>query len=293
MGTFAGHALPGSFFLLFGIWSAIFQLKKYYRRRRYELGLSPRPEPAYKNQLTTPIRCCEGGCCCRGKEFPLDSLLKAVCCLIGIIGEVYTGFKDGSFAHIGNAQHSTMYAMFMLSGILEMINFYRIIRLPKFSDYFFSFLAITTEAVLFAFHLHGRTLADVYVHTILIYAVLCLIVVGVFEAIYPRSLLLGLVRSLFLILQGTWFWHVGAILYPPVSWLPVWNEQAVESIPRATNVFIWHVIVVFGLICLTSAVMGFPLRNSPALHSFNRTDQRHLLSDDENSSSENEILEMH
>lgn len=130
MGTFAGHALPGSFFLMFGIWSAIFQLKKYYRRQRYKLGFSAHPEPVYRNQMTTPVRFCESGCC-GGKLIPLDSYLKAICCAIGIIGEVYTGFKDGIFTYIVNAQHSTMFAMFMLAGIFELLNFYRVFKFPK------------------------------------------------------------------------------------------------------------------------------------------------------------------
>uniref|UniRef100_A0A5K3FD11 Transmembrane protein 107 n=1 Tax=Mesocestoides corti TaxID=53468 RepID=A0A5K3FD11_MESCO len=99
-----------------------------------------------------------------------------------------------------------MYAMFMLSGILEMIDFYGIVKLPRNSDYFTCFLSITTEVILFAFHLHGKTLVDVYLHTVLINVIMCIIVAGIFEAIFPTSLLAGLVRSLFLILQGTWFW---------------------------------------------------------------------------------------
>ncbi len=55
---------------------------------------------------------------------------------------------------------------------------------------------------------HGRTPTDIYVHTILIYAVLLLIIVGALEAIYPKSILMGLARSLLIMAQGTWFWHV-------------------------------------------------------------------------------------
>ena len=131
MGTFAGHALPGSFFLLFGIWSTIFQLKKYYKRKKYELGFTTHPEYVYRNQMTTPLQCSDRGCCCRGREFPLDSIIKAVCCAVGLAGEVYTGFNNGKFVYIGNAQHSTMFSMFMLAGIFELLNFYRVVNLPK------------------------------------------------------------------------------------------------------------------------------------------------------------------
>ncbi|VDM31064.1 unnamed protein product [Hydatigera taeniaeformis] len=297
MGTFAGHALPGSFFLMFGIWSTIFQLKKYYRRKKYELGFSGHPEPIYKNQFTTPIHCREGGCCCGGKEFPLDSLLKTICCAIGITGEVYTGFHDGKFEYLTNAQHSTMFAMFMLAGIFELLNFYHVFGFPRCSDYFFNFLAVATECVLFAFHLHGRTPTDIYVHTILIYVLIVLIAVGLCEAVFLRSLTAGLVRSLIIIVQGSWFWQVGAILYPPITSLPSWDEMAIESIPRATQIFIWHINCVFGFICITAAIMGIPLRNPPVHAADSRSDQRRLLADgdaadSDDSASETEVLEM-
>ncbi|KAL5103751.1 Transmembrane protein 45B [Taenia crassiceps] len=297
MGTFAGHALPGSFFIIFGIWSTIFQLRKYYRRKKYELGFVGHPVPVYKNQSTAPIHCREGGCCCGGREFPLDSLLKAICCAIGIIGEVYTGFHDGKFEYLGNAQHATMFAMFLLAGIFELLNFYHVFGFYRCSDYFWNFLAVVTECVLFAFHLHGRTPTDIYVHTILIYVLIVLIVVGLCEAVFPRSLAAGLVRSLIITVQGSWFWQVGAILYPPITSLPVWDEFAVESIPRSTNIFIWHIICVFGFVCLAATIMGIPLRNPPANANANRTDQLRLLSegdvvDSDDSGSETELLEM-
>ncbi|VDN98965.1 unnamed protein product [Rodentolepis nana] len=297
MGTFAGHALPGSFFLLFGIWGIFFQLRKYYRHKKYELGFSNRREPVYKNQMTTPIRCCQVGCC-GWKEVPLDSYLKAICCAIGITGEIYTGFDDGVFKFIGNLQHATMFAMFMLCGIFEVLDFYKIFRFPNCTNYLFSFLAVVTELVLFAFHLHGRTPTDIYVHTILIYALIILLVVGVCEAIFPHSILPGLVRNLLIIVQGSWFWQVGAILYPPSTALPQFDELAIESIPRVTKIFIWHIIIFLGFICFTTITMGFPLRNPPTnATNNNMPDHQRLLAQEDggesdNSVSENELLEM-
>nr|CDS29925.1 Transmembrane protein 45B [Hymenolepis microstoma] len=296
MGTFAGHALPGSFFLIFGIWGIFFQLKKYYRRKKYELGFSNRRDPVYKNQMTTPIQCCQVGCCGR-KEFPLDSYLKAVFCAIGITGEIYTGFNNGVFKYTGNLQHSTMFAMFMLSGIFEVLNFYQIFRLPNCTNYFLSFLAITAELILFAFHLHGRTPTDIYVHTILIYALIILLAVGLCEATFSHSILAGLVRNLLIIVQGSWFWQVGAILYPPLTALPRFDELAIESIPRVTNIFIWHIIITLSFICFTAVIMGFSLRNPPANVTNNRSDRRRLLAQEDgaesdNSLSENELMEM-
>ncbi len=74
--------------------------------------------------------------------------------------------------------------------------------------------------------------------------------------------------------------------------------MAIESIPRATNIFIWHILLIFSFICITAAIMGIPLRNPPAnAANINRTDQQRLLEGDEDelgveSGEEQEVLEM-
>ncbi|KAL7057283.1 hypothetical protein AAHC03_019394 [Spirometra sp. Aus1] len=95
--------------------------------------------------------------------------------------------------------------------------------------------------------------------------------------------------------------QVGAILYPPISWLPMWDELAVESIPRAANLFCQHVLLVFACVLLTATVMGYGLRNPPAnLSGLNGgksdarkgSNQQRLLDSEDVSDNETELLEM-
>lgn len=132
MGTFAGHALPGSFFIFFGLWATYHSMKRYYRQRSAKIRGEHGAD--YVNRISFPLKVSNAPRCCRGTadwEIPLDSFLKAFCCIIGIVGEVYTGFNsEWKFVHIGNAQHSTMFGTFGLSGIVELLIFYGLIKVP-------------------------------------------------------------------------------------------------------------------------------------------------------------------
>ncbi|KAF8570262.1 hypothetical protein P879_01771 [Paragonimus westermani] len=259
MGTFAGHALPGSFFIVLSLWATYHVLRRFYRRRAYELHLSQRPTPKYSNRISFPLECGPAGCC-SNKHIPLDSWLKAATCVIGIIGEVYTGFdRNWRFVHIGNAQHSTMFATFGLSGIVELLMFYGLLKASIQVEYIFSFVALLCEGFLFVFHLHGRTPLDIYLHMVLSGAILATIMAGLGEVIQMQQPIYALMRNWFLLVQGTWFWQVGAILYPVASWMPLWDGFAKQSIPRAANLFCYHLLIDFVVILVLASVMSLRL----------------------------------
>ncbi|VDO82258.1 unnamed protein product [Schistosoma mattheei] len=219
MGTFGGHALPGSFFILYGLWSIWHILEKFYRRKSYELNKSNESTSEYtcrisypierKQQTENDIKKCFS--CCK-KSFPLDSLAKLVFCIIGIIGEVITGFSnDWIFVHIGNAQHSTMFSLFGLSGAIELCIFYGIFKIPLQSEYLFHGIALWGELFLFLFHLHHRNPLDVYLHILLTGMIILGILVSVVELLNPHEPIYGLIRSWTYLMQGTWFWQVSSI----------------------------------------------------------------------------------
>ncbi|KAF5403929.1 Transmembrane protein 45B [Paragonimus heterotremus] len=259
MGTFAGHALPGSFFIILSLWATYHILKRFYRRRAYELHLSQEPTSKYSNRVSFPLECERTGCC-NSKQIPLDSWLKTVTCVIGIIGEVYTGFDDNwHFVHIGNVQHSTMFATFGLSGIVELLIFYGLLKTSVQVEYIFSFVALMCEGSLFLFHLHGRTPLDIYLHMLLLGMILATTVTGLSEVIHTQQPVHALMRNWCLLVQGTWFWQVGAILYPVASWMPLWDGSAKQSIPRAANLFCYHLLINFVAMLALASVMSLRL----------------------------------
>ena len=66
---------------------------------------------------------------------------------IGFIGELYTGFKDGKFAHLHNAQHMTMFAFFFLNGVADLLVHYDVDGVPEGLDYLSGAFALTMEGM--------------------------------------------------------------------------------------------------------------------------------------------------
>ena len=54
---------------------------------------------------------------------------------------------------------------------------------------------------------------DQLVHTLLTWIMIACIVISAAEIAAPQSLLLALLRGMLVFFQGTWFWHVGAIMF--------------------------------------------------------------------------------
>ncbi|XP_077493150.1 transmembrane protein 45B-like [Amblyomma americanum] len=236
MGTFAGHLLPGTFLFILGTWWAFGAWHNYVRCKKRNRRYTCR---AWYVMPGISRRIC------------FEGLSKIITCSIGIAGEVVTGFEDGRFVHMVNAQHVSMYLFYLLSGIVDVMTNCRF-PFPPGTDYATLLLAVTVEGLLFHFHLHGRPHLDVLIHTLLVYTVAAEAACIIFETNKPRSTLASLGRAFFCLLQGTWFWQVGFILYSPLPGEPSWDVHSHDDMMLATTIFTWHMIGVLAFL----SVMG-------------------------------------
>lgn len=181
--------------------------------------------------------------CGRLKDLPVEAFVKVLFVVIGFCLEIYTGFsKDWRFVNLGNGQHATMFFFFGLNGIVDILIHFKF-PLPPNMDYITMGMGVTCEFILFKFHLHGRTDLDVLLHTLLLYAIAASVISVVLELNYRNSLICALSRSYFTMLQGTWFWQVGWILYPPFENSFHWDENDHSQMMIATMIFAWHAAV--------------------------------------------------
>lgn len=243
MGSFSGHALPGTFFVAFAIWYIVQSYRRYFICRLRN--------SRFTSTVAYPCDCV----CGRLKELPLEAFIKIFFVIVGFSGEIITGFSKGHFVSLGNSQHATMFFFFGITGVVDVLVFYRA-PLPPDIDYVSNILAFMVEWLLFKFHLHGRTQLDVLLHTLLIYAVIANTIAVAMEMRYRHSLLGPLGRSYFLLVQGTWFWQVGFILYNPVPGATAWKGDDHEELMIATLFFVWHCAVNFILILLIGAAIA-------------------------------------
>ncbi|KAH7933613.1 hypothetical protein HPB49_014372 [Dermacentor silvarum] len=238
MGTFAGHALPGTFLFILGTWWAFSAWRNYVRSKEHKWRYTCRAwyvMPGVSRHI-----CVEG-------------LTKIITCSIGVVGEVATAIEHGHFIHMGNAQHVSMYLFYLLSGVVDVMTNSRF-PFPMGTDHVTLLLAVTVEGLLFHFHLHGRPHLDVLVHTLLVYTVAAEAACIIVEMCRPRSVLASLGRAYFCLLQATWFWQVGFILHSPLPGLPPWDVHSHMDMMLAASVFTWHMIALLAYLGVVGVV---------------------------------------
>lgn len=108
--------------------------------------------------------------------------------------------KSWSFENV-NAQHITMYSMFIIGSLVEIL-MYHGANLPAKLDKVLGVLAFGLEAFIFANHLHGRSMLDSAIHIYLVYSIYGCVLFSIAEVVNSRQILLTYGRILFTILQG-------------------------------------------------------------------------------------------
>ena len=126
--------------------------------------------------------------------------------------------------------------------------------------YVFVITAYTVEALLFKFHLYGRESVDVLVHTLLLYSVYGCVIATAAEMRNRESILAVMGRAFFTMLQGTWFWQAGFILFPPLShpWGGADSHEGHdhEYMMIITCAFIWHMAAILLLMLAVGSFIG-------------------------------------
>ena len=240
MGTLLGHVLPGSFFILFSLWWIVSISQRYFRSK-FDPHFGK-----YKNTATFPSR--------RWSNIPVEAYFKLLAAVAGTIGEIITGFKwvDGSwqFANlIPNGHHIMMFSFFGFNAVADLVIFYKVLYLPKDTDYVSASIAVAVEGQLFANHLHGRDPLDVKLHSCLVVLIILCAISSLAEMVGNRDdVRYGLIRSCCYLWQGTWFLQVGIILYPH-DIFPIWDHQSMETRMIIDLIFLGHfwfsILVVF------------------------------------------------
>ena len=139
MGSFEGHALPGSFFIVFSLWWTVQMFRRYFACTR-RCTIKPARPPAaatdarsaaaaaaaaaagsgshavFTSSVTFPMSdlCCCGPMWLRHWEW--EGFIKVFFAIVGFIGEVQAATDQlrARFSHWGNGQHATMFFSFGL-----------------------------------------------------------------------------------------------------------------------------------------------------------------------------------
>nr|XP_021153782.1 transmembrane protein 45B isoform X2 [Columba livia] len=226
MANFKGHALPGSFFLLFGLWWSVKYPLQYLSQK-----VNKKASRIYCFQRADAI---EGG-------------VKITFALIGMLAEqfvpdgphlyLYSG-ENRDWVKLMNWQHTTMYLFYGLSGVVDVFTYISPV-VPQGLDRLMLSMAVFVEGCLFYYHVLHRPMLDQHIHSLLLIVVFlgaCSIMLEVF---LRDNIVLEMFRACAAIVQGTWFWQIGVVLFQPFGG-PAWDEKDHSNIMFLTMCFFWH-----------------------------------------------------
>jgi hypothetical protein len=135
-----------------------------------------------------------------------------------------------------------MFAFFSFSGLLESLQFYNVLSLPKGAEHLVLSFAFFIEGLLFYFHLDGRPVLDKHLHILLYFVIFATSFVLILEAWMKTSFLLLVVRVYLTMLQGTWFLQIAHSLYGTNPW-----KDTAPNREFVTIAFAWHALALLFL----------------------------------------------
>lgn len=125
---------------------------------------------------------------------------------------------------------------------------------------------------------------DVTVHQLLLYAVFGQALIAFMEVFHRGNIILELLRCALTILQGSWFWQIGFVLYPPHG--PEWDMKDHNNVMFVTICYSWHLafalLLVSGVYATVSCLVRSRLKRTPPLEmGLLKPRERDLESEDE------------
>ena len=268
MGSFPGHAVPGSFFLLYGIWWIFISYWHYFYTRPSGSRVSKakvKKENELNRRSTLPTPCCP--------KIPLESLGKIALSFCGILVETLFNWHGAvtfdpinlhSHEDFSRMQHTTMYSFFLLSGVVDMCIY--CVRIPKNSTKLFLALAFFIEGMLFYFHTELRDELNQRSHFILTVSIFGCTVCAAARMYTSDSLLLNAGLGFFITLQGSWFYQVAVVLYGKHS--DNWAKDEMSPMYMGFAVS-WHVMFIAVSMMVVWIVMAHLTKNT-AFQKFTR-----------------------
>ena len=251
MGSFAGHVLPASYFIVVGVWWWLHILAMIAKAQAKCLKHRDKRRPnSFESNIDFVSTTWHKVPVPYLRTVPFEPGLKVIAGMVGIINDLSWAdwrLKDehDDFSHLNNFAHSTMYSTVLLGGVVEILRFYSILFLPAATDHVLGSLAFFLIGELFYFHIDGRSVLDQKLHILICITAFAISIIFLLEAWRRKSFLLFMARTILVVLMGTWFIQIAHVLYGTHPW-----KDTAPNREFVIIVFSWHIIgVLFTFLC--------------------------------------------
>ncbi|XP_027798994.2 transmembrane protein 45A-like [Marmota flaviventris] len=247
IGDFPGHALPGVFFFVIGLWWSTKSILKYVCKKH--------KQTCYLGSKALFQRL----------EF-LEGIAVVTMTLIGIIGlQFFAGGphliiqNESPWKRVLRLQHLTLYFFFGLLGVASILCS-TVSSIPVSLIKLMMSNAFFVESFIFYNHTHGREMLDIFVHQLLVLVSFLTGLMAFIEFLTQKNILLELLRSSFVLLQGSWFWQIGFVLFPPGG-RTAWDLLDHDNIMLLSVGFCWLYALAFIVIGVNYAFITWLVKS--------------------------------
>ncbi|CAG7876552.1 unnamed protein product [Brassica rapa] len=207
MGSFKGHALPGTLFLVVGVWHIWSSVVRFISNPNSFRVRVWHPLPAFNDRF----KCLELYVVTIGSFIDL--------CIEFFYSTHLNFFVNGVLnpSHMNDFEHSGMLLMFFILGLIALLSEKtRLLPLPQEALCLIAATAFTAEGLLFFFHSTSHKGLEGYYHLLLVFLIGLCVISSIAGAICPTSFPVDLCNGIAMTLQGLWFYQTAFTLYGPM-----------------------------------------------------------------------------
>ncbi|CAN7045048.1 unnamed protein product [Brassica oleracea var. botrytis] len=207
MGSFKGHALPGTLFFVVGVWHIWSSVVRFVSNPKSFRVRVWHPVPGFNGRIKY-----------------LELYVVTIGSLIDLCIEFFYSthlnfFVNGVLnpSHMNDFEHSGMLLMFFILGFIALFSEKtRLLPLPQEALCLIAATAFTAQGLLFFFHSTSHKGLEGYYHLLLVFLVGLCVISSIAGAICPTSFPVDLCNGIAMILQGLWFYQTAFTLYGPM-----------------------------------------------------------------------------
>ncbi|XP_036059328.1 transmembrane protein 45A-like [Onychomys torridus] len=167
--------------------------------------------------------------------------------------QIYAEVSESRLMWILRLHHTVIYIFYGLLGVTRILST-TIKSLPVSLTKLALSSAFLVQTFIMYNHTHGRVTVDVYLHKILALATFLSGLVSFMEVLTKNNITLEMLRSSLIMLQGTWLWQMGFVLYNPTGGIE-WDLTDHHNTMLLTIYFCFHCVFAYIIIGVNYAVV--------------------------------------